>query len=71
MSRTVACTGRGGAFEAAAVLTLRDMTSDAQTAKLFGTCQTLFGKCQKKKKPIYVFECMAIVQSRLLEINLQ
>ncbi len=24
-----------------------------------------------EKKPIYVFECMAIVQSRLLEINLQ
>ncbi len=24
-----------------------------------------------KKMPIYIFECMAIVQSRLLEINLQ
>ncbi len=32
--------------KAAAVLTLRDMTSDAQTPKLFGTCQTLVGTCQ-------------------------
>ncbi len=53
-----------------AVLTLREMTSDAQTPLAY-IFYVISDRQVSGKKPICVFECMAIVQSRLLEINLQ